>query len=291
MSLSSALSSTLRVTPPSHGADRLLSYLLAACHVECGAYEQTSLLRRLSARMFKLGLSDFDDYREFLIAHPQEFVPLLRAVRIGYTAFFRDAPLWAYVAREIVPRLLALKSEDDSIRVWCAGCSSGEEAYTIAIVLAEALGKESFLRRVKVYASDISEEALLIARLGRYKEVSLRPIAHELRSLYFHKQNDWYEVDLDLRRSVIFSRHDLLKAPPISRVDLLICRNILIYLIPGRQSRVLADLYCALHERGFLVLGRAEWCPGASSKLFRCVEVRHRIFAKAKAAIGGYACA
>src|SRR5262249_31317960 len=153
--------------------------------------------------------------------------------------FFRDKETWELVASDVIPRLLDRKPADVPIRVWSAGCASGQEPYTIAIQLAEALGEDAFKERVKIYATDIDDEALAQAREATYAASALEDIAPELRERYFQPANTGSAFRADLRRNVIFGRNDLHRDPPISRVDLLVSRNTLMYFSPDVQERIL----------------------------------------------------
>src|SRR5262249_7888379 len=204
---------------------------------------------------------------------------LFNTILINVTGFFRDAAAWDFLATEVVPLIIAEKKPSDLIRVWSAGCASGEEAYTLSIILAEALGFESFRQRVKIYATDVDEEALLQARQASYSAKDLQPIPDALRSKYFEFNGQRYVFRPDLRRSVIFGRHDLVQDAPISRLDLLVCRNVLMYFNAETQSRIMARFHFALNDPGYLFLGKAEMMMN-QSHLFRPAEMKYRIFHK-----------
>jgi two-component system CheB/CheR fusion protein len=169
--------------------------------------------------------------------------------------------------------------------VWCAGCASGEEAYTIAMVLAEALGLDAYRDRVKIYATDVDEDALNLARLASYSAKDLDPLDASLRKKYFEPQSSRWVFRADLRRSVIFGRHDLVQDAPISRLDLLVCRNTIMYFNAETQARILARFHFALNGEGgeehggCLFLGRAEMLL-THGDLFAPLDLRCRIFSK-----------
>jgi two-component system CheB/CheR fusion protein len=204
------------------------------------------------------------------------------------TTFFRDPQAWECIANEIVPRILEAKPNNELIRVWSAGCASGEEAYTIAIILAEALGEEEFRRRVKIYATDLDEEAVAHGRLATYSSRELRDVPDELINKYFDQSKTVCTFRSDLRRDVIFGRHNLVQDPPISRLDLLICRNTLMYFNAETQARVLARFHFALNDTGFLFVGKAEMLL-TYTNLFTPFKLKYRIFAKCRR--GSYAIA
>ncbi len=257
----------------------LLDYLKRTRGFDFTAYKRASLTRRILKRMQTLGIQKFADYTDYLELHPEEFPHLFNTILINVTGFFRDREAWEYVAAEIVPRMLADKAPDDRIRVWSAGCASGEEAYTLTILLAEHLGPEQFRRRVKIYATDVDEEALAHARLGVFapRDVEELPAPHLAR--YFEAKSNQYVFHRELRRSVIFGRHDLVQNAPISRVDLLVCRNTLMYFNRETQLRVLGRFHYALNEGGFLFLGKAEMLL-THANLFVPVEGDRRVFRK-----------
>ncbi len=208
---------------------KLLEYLRATRGFDFGGYKVSTLMRRVQKRMGEVGVESYADYIDFLEVHPDEFQPLFNTVLINVTSFFRDPPAWEYVAQEVLPRILADRAPDRPIRVWSAGCASGEEAYTIALLLVEALGEEAFRQRVKIYATDADEEALLQARQGSFEERQAGDIPAPLLEKYFERVNGRFVFRSDLRRSLIFGRHDLVQDAAISRVDLLVCRNALMY--------------------------------------------------------------
>jgi two-component system CheB/CheR fusion protein len=241
-------------------------------------YKRPSLQRRITKRMETVGLDSYDDYLVRLETHPEEFVSLFDTILINVTSFFRDPEAWDYLAREIVPRIAQL-AQDAEIRVWVPGCASGEEAYTVAMLLCEELGEERFRAQAKIYATDVDEEALVEGRHARYSAKQLEPVPPELLERYFEPVDGSRIFRTDLRRNVIFGRHDLIQDPPISRIDLLVVRNTLMYFNPETQSRILSQLHFALRDSGFLFLGKSEVLL-TRSNLFVPIELRHRIFAK-----------
>jgi two-component system CheB/CheR fusion protein len=204
---------------------------------------------------------------------------LFNVILINVTAFFRDEPAWEFLREQIVPGMLDGARNHDPLRIWSAGCASGEETYSLAMVLAEALGREQFRDRVKIYATDVDDQALNHARSASYTEKDLEAVPEPLRQKYFAKESDRYAFDKDLRRSVIFGRHDLIQDAPISRISLLVCRNSLMYFNSDAQSRILARFHFALGENGVLFLGKAEMLL-SHTQLFAPIDLRQRIFRK-----------
>jgi two-component system CheB/CheR fusion protein len=242
-------------------------------------YKHTSLKRRIDKRMQTLQLSEYDGYIDYLEVHPAEYVYLFNTILINVTSFFRDKVTWDYVSEEVIPRLLANSSDSDIIRVWSAGCATGQEAYTIAMLLAEQVGTAGFAGRVKIYATDLDEEALQRARQASYTAKEVEDVPEALLKKYFEHSNGTYTFTKDLRRSIIFGKHDLVQDAPISRVDLLICRNTLMYFNTETQEKILRRFNFALKTGGFLLLGKAEMLF-SYARLFTSFDLKRRIFTK-----------
>jgi len=264
---------------PDEKFEGLLQYLQQSRGFDFTGYKRPSLMRRVIKRMQMVAIESFSDYIDYLEVHPEEFTQLFNTILINVTSFFRDPLAWEFLAKEIVPKILQPKKDDDSVRVWCAGCASGEEAYTTAIVLAEAQGIEAFKKYTKVYATDVDEEALTTARQASYPIKAMEPVPRDFREKYFEQVADRYVFRADLRRSVIFGRNDLIQDAPISRLDLLLCRNALMYFNTEAQSRILSRFHYALNESGFLFMGRAEMLL-THTNLFSPVELKYRVFAR-----------
>ena len=242
-------------------------------------YKRPTLVRRFKKRMDAVGARDYAAYREHLEREPDEFAALFDAILINVTGFFRDPASWEYVAEEIVPRILEQREGDRPLRVWSAGCATGAEAYTIAMLFGEALGREDFREQVKIYATDLDDDALRYARHAAYTSKEVKDVPDELRERYFEKLDGTYTFRNGFRRGVIFGRNDLLQDPPISRVDLLVSRNTLMYFGQEAQDRILGNFFFALRPRGYLMLGKAEALHSRTS-LFAPFDVTRRIFVK-----------
>lgn len=266
--------------PDSEEFEKLLVYLKHARGFDFTAYKRSTLQRRVQKRMNLVNSANYAEYLDYLEVHPDEFPLLFNTILINVTSFFRDAEAWQYLSTEIIPKIIARKGEKEPIRVWVAGCASGEEAYTIAILLAQALGTEDFRKRVKIYGTDLDEEALTESRLAKYEERDIEALAPELVERYFERTPAGLFFDRELRRSVIFGRHDLIQDAPISRVDLLLCRNTLMYFNAEAQERILARFHFALNDGGFLFLGKAETLLTHAST-FSPVDLKNRVFIKA----------
>jgi two-component system CheB/CheR fusion protein len=216
---------------------------------------------------------------DYLEVHTEEFTALFNTILINVTGFFRDVEAWEYLRAEILPRMLAAKASDWVLRAWSAGCASGEEAYTLAMMLAEALGVDEFRQRVKIYATDVDEEALTYARHASYGRRQVRAVPADLLGRYFDQVGGRFCIRKDLRRPVIFGRNELVQDAPISKIDLLVCRNVLMYFNAETQARILSRLHFALAPSGVLFLGKAEMLL-SHTKLFSPIELKRRVFRK-----------
>ena len=261
------------------GFEALLRYLAATRGFDFSAYKRSTLERRTLVRMQGLGIASFRDYIDYLEVVPEEFERLFNTVLINVTSFFRDAPAWELLRERIIPAILQAKAPTEPVRIWSAACASGEEAYSLAILLAEAMGREQAIERAKIYATDIDEEALTAARNGLYSERAVEDVPVELRERYFEANGDRLAFRRDLRRLVIFGRHDLLRDAPISRIDLLVCRNALMYFNAESQSRILDRFFFALREGGYLFLGKPETLLARANEVTP-VDLKLRLFQK-----------
>jgi two-component system, chemotaxis family, CheB/CheR fusion protein len=264
---------------PHEDLESLLEFLKANRNFDFTGYKRASLQRRIDKRMQEAGIAGYDAYLKHLEDTPEEFARLFDTVLINVTSFFRDDAPWKILSDTIIPEILARKPEDSPIRAWSAGCATGEEAYTLAMVLAEVLGEKQFRERVKIYATDVDEEALTQARHASYSLKSVESIPEELRAKYFEPVDGQYCVRKEFRRSVIFGRNDLILDAPISRTDLLVCRNTLMYFNAETQEKILNRFHFSLNDEGVLLLGRAETLLTHSS-LFVPLDLQRRLFVR-----------
>ena len=267
------------VSAPDPKFELLLEFVRDERGFDYTGYRRPSLIRRFEKRLTAVGAADWDEYRAYLAEHPEEFAELFNTILINVTGFFRDTETWEVVAGEVIPRLLDERGPDAALRIWSAGCASGEEPYTVAMLLAEELGEEGFRRRVKIYATDVDDDSLAAAREATYTAKQLDKVPPELRERYFQPASHGFAFRHDLRRAVIFGRNDLHRDPPISRVDLLISRNTLMYFGPELQQRILANFYFALNRGGFLVVGKAEALQSGRD-FFVPYNLKRRVFMK-----------
>jgi two-component system, chemotaxis family, CheB/CheR fusion protein len=259
--------------------DELLLMLKETRGFDFTGYKRSTLMRRIRRRMDARALTSLSEYRDYLELEPEEFSRLFDSLLINVTGFFRDPLAWKALGEEVLPDLLSAKSARRPLRVWSAGCATGEEAYTLAIVLVETMGLEDFISRVKIYATDLDEEALAEARTGVYTERQIAEVNEEFRRKYFEANGTKYAFRCDLRRQVIFGRNDLTRDAPISRVDLLVARNTLMYFNAETQSNIIRKFHFALSNPGFLFLGKAEMLLNHGDQ-FEPVDLRKRLFRK-----------
>jgi len=262
----------------SGGIEAVLDHLKRTRAFDFTGYRRATLTRRIDKRMRQVGIDDYERYLEYLEVHPQEFSALLDTILINVSAFFRDQDAWDALRQRLVDELLPARPHGP-IRVWSAGCASGREAYSVVMLLAEIMGIEATKERVKVYATDVDELALEQARQAVYSEREMEGVPPELISRYFEPTSAGFAFRGDLRRIVIFGRHDLLQDVPISRVDLLLCRNTLMYFNTDVQAQVVERLHFSLADDGLLMLGKAEMLM-SHGHLFQPIDMKQRIFRK-----------
>ncbi len=257
--------------------DALLDHLRLTRGFDFSAYKQSSLKRRIDKRMGTVGLTTYESYVDHLEVHPDEFGALFNSILINVTSFFRDAAVWEYVAAEALPALIRAKDGATPIRIWSAACATGEEAYTLAMVLTEALGEQAFKDRVKIYATDADEDALATARQAVYTPRQVEGVPPQHLAKYFTAVNGNYMFSKELRQSVILGRHDLIQDSPISRADLITCRNTLMYFNAEVQQRIVGRFHFGLNDGGLLLVGKAEVLFNHSA-LFQPLDLKLRLY-------------
>src|SRR5215213_6474147 len=263
-----------------HAADHL-AQIAALLRTRTGhdfsGYKDKTVARRVQRRMQVLQIDEVPDFIERLRKEPTEIDALLQDLLIGVTNFFRDPPAFEALEREVIPRLFEGKGPDDTIRVWVPGCSTGEEAYSIAILLREHMPKTQSGPKLQIFASEIDEKSLQIARTGRFPATIAKDIPSARLQRYFVREDGTYRIASVLREICLFSSHNLLRDAPFSKLDLITCRNLLIYLTPELQNRLIPLFHYALNDGGFLFLGSSENVT-RHPRLFGTVDKQHRIF-------------
>jgi two-component system CheB/CheR fusion protein len=240
-------------------------------------YRPAMLLRRIRRRMGLRSASDVFAYVALLQASDEEVQALVKDFRIGVTEFFRQPEAWQALEEQVVPQLVEARAASGGVRVWTPGCATGEESYSIAMLLLEQLGERSGSAAVNVFATDVDPEALAVGRAGSYPESIVDAVGPRRLTRFFERSGESFAVRKALRETVLFALQDLARDPPFSKLDLIVCRNVLIYFEPVEQARILETFHFALNPDGVLFLGKSE-SLGAQSELFEPVSRTHRIF-------------
>ncbi len=259
----------------------MLTVLRQRCGVDFSGYKTTTLTRRVRQRMARQGIESPDSYLTLLHQQASEREALCSELLVNVTEFFRDAEVFERLTSVVLPDLLRGRNSGDDLRIWCAGCASGEEAYSIAMLALDAAGRLGFHGNVKVFATDLAAEVLDRASRGRYEEEALASVPEDLQRRYLQADSDGgMRADGSLRRHLVFARHNLLSDPPFTNIDLALCRNLLIYLKPEAQFRALSQLHFALKPQGLLLLGASENVGTFESNAFTVVDRTHKLFRK-----------
>jgi two-component system CheB/CheR fusion protein len=269
-----------QLSPPKHDdtiIDKILAVVRSGVGVNFSEYKAPTLHRRLARRMALRRVEDLDKYLTILRAEPDEVRALYEDVLIHVTSFFRDPEVFDVLKTVVLPEILKHKPDGAPIRVWVAGCSTGEEVYSVAIALLEFLGEST--RPIQIFGSDVSENAIEKARAGLYPDSAIHDMSDERRRRFFTKVDGGNRVIKSLRDMCVFVEHDLARDPPFAKLDLVSCRNVLIYFDQALQKRVLPTFHYALSQPGYLLLGRTESISGFG-ELFSPVDASNKIFAR-----------
>jgi two-component system, chemotaxis family, CheB/CheR fusion protein len=263
--------------PLGNGLTKIIDLLRKRTSHDFALYKEGTLGRRIERRMAMAGIEDSERYLELLIQDPAELQHLADDLFINVTRFFRDADAFGLLAEKIVPELVRARPPGRPIRVWVAGCSTGEEAYSIAMLFLEEIAAAQRNVKLQIFASDVDADAVASAREGLFLPSIEADVSPARLARFFTKEDRGYRVSRELRAAVIFSVHDLVADAPFSRLDFISCRNLLIYLRPEVQQKVLSLFHFALREGGFLFLGASETAGGASDH-FEPISKRRRVY-------------
>ncbi len=259
---------------------RILALLYNKIGVDFTYYKKPTIVRRLSRRMVLLKINNLKKYHEYLHNNPSEIVDLYKDITIHVTSFFRDPGLFKVLKNKIFPQIIENNPPNSPIRIWVPGCSSGEEPYSIAISLLEFLKDKASKRPIQIFGSDIDEDLVEKARKGIYLQNIKKNVTAEQLKQYFVKANNGdYQISKSIRDLCVFAKHDVTKDPPFSKVDLISCRNILIYFESALQKKVIPTFHYALNPNGFLVLGPSETINSPVEK-FNLVDKKQKIYSK-----------
>src|SRR5437762_2472333 len=277
----------MAVEPKRHGgasaADKAVEQIIERIHearkFDFRNYKRPTLRRRIERRMADRGCRSAAEYLALIEDDPGELQALLASLLIKVTGFFRDQQTWDLLSRKVIPQMLSEKRTGEEIRVWCAGCATGEEAFSVAILLATAMGPAFQNQEVKIFGTDADEKSVGFARRGVYSREQVKSLPADLLKTWFVEEPTGWSVRKDIRRSVVFGVNNLVSDAPISRLDLLLCRNVFIYLDTSLQKRVLSRFHYALRPHGILVLGKSELIPFAGN-VFEPVDLARRVYRK-----------
>jgi two-component system CheB/CheR fusion protein len=245
-------------------------------------YRPSCLARRVSLRMTSVGCRCLEDYMEYIGQHPEEVDQLLDVVTIHVTDFFRDRDVFDALSTRVFPEIIGEKLLDGlhTIRIWSAGCSTGEETYSIAILLLELLRREELDMRLRIFGTDISAEACEYARRGVYEGRKVCGVPGHLLKRYFEVDGASCMINHDVRRRIKFRVHDLFLKPPFTMLDMVVCRNVLIHFSQEARSVVLGNFNSVMNQGGILVLGKSEAMTGPESRMFELIDARNKIYQK-----------
>jgi two-component system CheB/CheR fusion protein len=267
------------VTTESKNLEDIFAILRSAKNLDFTYYKRPSVKRRVSRRMVLLKLENLRSYLKFLRENKDEVEKLYEDLLINVTSFFRDPEAFHALEKQVLPAVIKNKTKDSSVRIWVPGCSSGEEVYSIAICLIEALGKKAGEVPIQIFATDVSENIISKARRGLYAKNIENNISPERLKRFFTKEGNSYKITKQLRDICVFSKQNVFADPPFSNTDLISCRNLLIYLQPVLQGKVFRNFHYGLRPGGFLLLGNSE-STGGYSTLFKTLDRKNRIFVK-----------
>lgn len=264
---------------PLEGVEAVFDLLRREYDIDFSHYKPTTVSRRIERRLSLLHVHNLDDYVERLRQDAEELNALYKDLLIGVTKFFRDPETFELLERNIIPEVLERVPKEDEIRAWVAGCATGEEAYTLAILLHEALGRANRPINVKIFATDVHKSTLESAGHGFFDEERLAEVSPERLRRYFSKTQDGYQITQDLRQLIVFAQHNVLKDAPFTNLDLISCRNLLIYFQPQAQKKALSLFHFGLKTHATLLLGSSE-SPGDLADEFDTVDEHSKVYRK-----------
>ncbi len=261
------------------GMNRVTRLLRNAYGIDFSLYKPTTVTRRIERRLLLNQSIDFDDYVEQIESNPQELNLLYHDLLIGVTQFFRDREAFDLIEKQVLPELLRKLTGDEELRIWVAGCATGEEAYSLAILVHEQLEVTGRKASAKIFATDVHQSSLDVASAGVYAESALSDVSAERRQKYFSPKGKRYQVTPELRQMVVFAEHNVIKDAPFTRLDLISCRNLLIYLQPVVQKKVISLFHFGLKTGGLLFLGPSEGVGDLSDE-FKSLDLHWKIYRK-----------
>jgi len=259
----------------------ILEILHKKTGVDFSHYKMPTVKRRLNHKMLLSGVKTIKEYVKLLLKKNDEVDLLHKDLLINVTGFFRDEEVFRYLKTSLLPKLLKSKKNGETLRIWVPACSTGEEVYSIAMLVTELQDKKTRKIPVQIFATDLSEQVIRDARIGEYSKSDVKPVSKKYMDRFFTKSDDNFQIVKELREMCVFAPHNILRDPPFSRMDFISCRNLLIYFDSVAQKRVFATLHFTLNEGGYLLLGKAE-TTGISSQLFNQINSKFKIYSRKK---------
>ncbi|MES2883392.1 MAG: chemotaxis protein CheB [Pseudomonadota bacterium] len=275
-------------TAPADALQQVFALLLQRTRHDFSLYKPSTLLRRMERRMAIHSIASLQDYTGFLSENAQELDLLFKELLIGVTSFFRDAAVWQQLADVVLPELLSRRKNGQKLRAWIVGCSTGEEAYSLAMVFAEVLARlpEHSASTLQIFASDLSADAIAVARRGQYAGAIAGDVSAERLERFFTAKDGTYRIAKSIRDSVLFAQHDVILDPPFTRLDVVCCRNLMIYFDATLQRRLLPLFHYTLQPGGLMLLGSSE-TVGRFNRLFTPLDSKLRLYLRLEAETGG----
>ncbi|MAC82586.1 MAG: PAS fold family protein, partial [Arcobacter sp.] len=270
------IDSDFKITEDERNLQQIYRILFEEQGIDFSLYKRNTLIRRIERRLAALKIETLSEYLKVLEDSKEEVVNLYHDILIGVTSFFRDTDSFESI-KKYIELLISKKEQGEEIRFWSIGCSTGEEAYSVAILLSEILEDKISKYKIKIFATDVDDESLKIARMGIYSETSLENVPKNLIQKYFSVQKNNFEIKKSIRELVIFSKHNIISDSPFLRLDLITCRNMLIYFNQNLQNRFFPIIHYALKDSGYLFLGKSE-SVGQHLDLFSLVDKNAKIF-------------
>jgi two-component system CheB/CheR fusion protein len=263
--------------PEGSDLDKACMILRSATGIDFRLYKQATVRRRMARRMALRKIASLSKYAQILRQNPEEAQALADDIFIHVTSFFRDPECFQALRKQVLSKLSLKRTAEEPIRIWVAGCSTGEEVYSLAMLLLEELGERASRIKIQIFGTDIQERALERARAGIYTDAAVAEVTAARLKRFFVKSDHGWQIQKAVRNLCVFARHDLARDPPFSRLDLISCRNVLIYMGPALQKRLLSIFQYALKPGGFLFLGNSESVSDYSDA-FTAEDLKHRIF-------------
>lgn len=245
--------------------------------LNCSGYRDEYLKRRFEIRLRATGANTYARYILYLNRHPEEFTNLLNDLTINYTTFFRDTDVYDHLEKKLLPRLFLSKNP---VKIWSAGCASGEEPYSLAILVHKLLGRRLLNHPVSIVASDIDKDALGKAERGVYQARQLSTLSPLLIEQFFDKENDGYIVKDFVKKTISFEQFDLMAKPLHQNLDLILCRNVMIYFSKEGQQHIHMSFYNALRDGGYMITGKSEILSGEPAEVFTALDYMTRVYQK-----------